>query len=368
MRARSTIAALVSAPLLWGMATAASCASGPDDQPEPVRRFRMGFSGFPPRAEMTAAVASIMTWTTRADAAIFHVEIPWQYLLAGGNAAAHVTREYAGLNDLYRSRGLTRFVTFDFTDGLAREREARELRALGRSIAESPVQAAARAYIREFVHQVQPDWIGLGAETNLVRLAAPRPVYDALRQLAALAAADVRAQRPSATLYTTVQAEVAWGRLQKSNRYEGVEEDFRDFPWIGALGVSSYPYLGGFATPAEMPDDYFARLRGGRTLPLFVAEGGWSSAAVAGSASSPTLQAAYVRRVTELLGQAGATAWLQLNFADLDLSAFPVPAGYEETLSLFTRIGLVDSELRAKPALAAWDSAFARPLVPLRTP
>lgn len=368
MRGRIPVTAVVTLPFVWGMVTAASCTSGPPDAPPATRGFLMGFSGFPPRADLTAAVASVTMWTSGADAAVFHVELPWQYLLAGGDAAAHVTNEYGGLDALYRARRLTRFVTFDFTDGLAREREARELRALGRSIGEPQVQAVARAYIREFVRLIQPDWIGLGAETNLVRLAAPRAVYDALRQLAALAASDVRAQRPSAILYTTVQAEVAWGRLQGTPRYAGVEEDFRDFPWIAALGISSYPYLGGFASPDELPGDYFARLRGGRSLPVFIAEGGWSSAPVPGSASSPSVQASYVRRMAALLHEAKAVAWLQLNFADLDLAAFPVPAGYDDVLSLFTRIGLVDSDLRPKPVLAVWDSLFARPHAPLRSP
>jgi len=51
---------------------------------------------------------------------------------------------------------------------------------------------------------------------------------------------------------------------------------------------------------------------------------------------------------------------IQLTFADLDLAVItpPPPPG----LAYFASIGLVNADLDPKPALAAWDSAFARPL------
>jgi hypothetical protein len=174
-------------------------------------------------------------------------------------------------------------------------------------------------------------------------------------------AADVRAIMPDATLYTTVQVDVAWGRLQGTNTWLGIADDFRDFPFSQVLGLSLYPYLAHYSAPAQVPVDYLSRLRNGRSIPMFVAEGGWTSASVASVQSSPALQASYVRRMGELLAHANAFAFLQLNFADLDLAGFPVPAGYEEILSLFLRIGLVDSELRPKPALAVWDSLYSLP-------
>lgn len=319
----------------------------------------MGFSGFPPKNDLAAAVASIQMWSQRADAAIFHVEPPWKHLLSGGNIAAHLDSHYVSLAQFYRSRQLKLFVTFDATDGLGRDKDSRELREAGRSIAETEVQQLYRDYVKAWVQAIRPDYIGLGAETNLIRLAAPPSIYGGLKQMLNAAAADVRAVVPDATLYTTVQVDVAWGRLQGTNVYAGIEDDFRDFPFAEVLGLSTYPYLAGFAAPGNIPLDYLSRLRNGRNIPLFVSEGGWTSAGVSNVQSSPELQAAYVRRMGELLAQAGAFAFLQLNFADIDPAAFPIPAGYDEILSLFLKIGLVDSELRAKPALSAWDSLFA---------
>jgi hypothetical protein len=48
----------------------------------------------------------------------------------------------------------------------------------------------------------------------------------------------------------------------------------------------------------------------------------------------------------------------QITFTDLDLAAWP---GTPSNLALFAYNGLVDANLAAKPALAAWDHTFARP-------
>ena len=359
-RHRSQTARVAGALLLATILMATSCTRDPAEPTSTVpRSYMMGFSGFPPKNDLDAAIASIQMWSQRADAAIFHVEPPWKLLLSTGDIAAQISTEHVGLARFYRSKNLKIFVTFDATDGLGRDKDARELREAGRSIAEPAVQQLYRNYVKAWVQAIQPDYIGLGAETNLIRLAAPRAVYDGLRTMLNAAAADVRAIAPGATLYTTVQVDVAWGRLQGTDAYIGVEEDFRDFPFVQVLGLSAYPYLGRFTSPEQVPVDYLSRLSVGRSTPLFVAEGGWTSAAVTNVQSSPELQARYVRRMGELLSHAGAFAFLQLNFADLDTSSFPVPAGYEEILSLFTRIGFVDSELRPKPALVVWDSLFA---------
>jgi len=86
-----------------------------------------------------------------------------------------------------------------------------------------------------------------------------------------------------------------------------------------------------------------------------------TSAAVGTVQSSPARQARYLRRLEKLADSSKAIAVFQLNYSDIDISAYqPLPAG--SILPLFASIGFVDAELRAKPALATHDSIFARPL------
>jgi hypothetical protein len=65
----------------------------------------------------------------------------------------------------------------------------------------------------------------------------------------------------------------------------------------------------------------------------------------------------------ELLDAAAAVALFQLELTDLALSFFP-PRPQGSILPLFASPGLVDTVLAPKPALAGWDSIYARPRNP----
>jgi hypothetical protein len=341
----------------------------PRAMPEPEissgtpRSFMMGFSVIPPKPDIKIAVRSMEIWTQRADAAIMHLDVPWALLLAGTSPEEALRRDGVDLEHYYRSKHLVLVITIDVTNGLGRESEAPALVAAHRSITEPAVQHLYRNYVRALVDMLHPDYLGLAAETNLVRAIAPRPVYDAVVRMTNDAAADIRRQRPASALplYVSVQVETAWGGLLKQGAFVGIDQDMRDFPFVNVIGLSSYPYLGGFKDPGQIPLDYYNRVRGSRSLPVMVVEGGWPSASVRGVfSSSPEMQARYIARQSELLDAAKAIGVFQLSFTDLDLGSFPKPL--PAILPLFATLGLVDSDLSPKPALAIWDKVYARPL------
>ena len=326
--------------------------------PAPPRTYRMGFSAIPPRADFALLLAALDLWRTRSDAAIMHVDPPWDTLLAGYPADSAVIKTQLDLANYFKATGRTLVVMIDATNGLDRASEHPALVAKGRSITEPAVQQVYRAFAVAMDTLLRPGYLGLVAETNLIRAAAPAPLYAAVRQVANDAAADVRAVDPAVRLYVSVQVETAWGRLT-GGPYQGVATDLVDFPFVQSLGLSSYPYLGGFVEPEDVPLDCYSRLAQGTGMPLMVVEGGWTSASVGGVVSSPAKQARWMRRHVRLLDQAGAVFVFQLTFTDLDLTRIPLPPG--SILPLFAALGLVDATLAPKPALAPWDSAFARP-------
>ena len=327
------------------------------------RSYRMGFSVVPPKPDLKIALQSLDIWTRHADAAIMHLDVPWALLLAGTSPEDALRKDGVDLEHYYRSKHLQLVVTIDVTNGLGRESESPVLVAAHRSIAEPAVQRLYRDYVRALVDMLHPDYLGLAAETNLIRVLAPRPVYNAVVRMASDAAADIRRSRSATALplYASVQVETAWGKLGGQNRFAGIDQDLRDFPFVNVIGLSSYPYLGGFSDPDQIPLDYYARVRGSRVLPVMVVEGGWPSASVRGVfTSSPEMQARYIARQSKLLDEAKAIAVFQLSFTDLDVGSFakPVPA----ILPLFATLGLVDTRLRPKAVLATWDKIFARRL------
>jgi hypothetical protein len=312
----------------------------------------MGFSAFPPRPVQADYLRAVDAWIQRADAAILHESVPWAALLSGTSAETAVRALNLPLVQGYKGRGLDVVFTIDLTNGLDRRSEDPTLVAMGRSLQEPAVQQAYRSYALAVASVLQPSHLGLAAETNLIRAVAPRSVYDAVVASANAAASDLRAAGFTAPLYVSVQVEVAWGR--PSGAFVGIDSDRQDFPFANALGLSSYPFLGGFAEPEQVPGDYFSRVNAAR-LSLLVVEGGWTST----GASSPERQARWIRRQFELAAQAQVLYVFQLLFTDLDVAAFGQPPG--SPLSPFAAIGLVSTELAPKPALAEWDLAFARP-------
>lgn len=323
------------------------------------RTYRMGFSGIPPRPDIAQAVAAIQMWVPRADQALILNEPPWDSLLAGVPADTLIRRDQLQLASYYRARGLRIVLSIDPTNGLNRASDSEPLVAAGRSLAEPEIRRLYRDYVLAADTLIRPDAVSVASETNLIRVAAPPDLYTAVIQNAAEAAAAIRAVDPDVAIFTTVQVETAWGRLGGVGAYEGIAQDRADFPFIQMLGLSSYPYLAGFAEPESIPVDYYARLVESAPLPVMVIEGGWSSASFDTTiVSSPEEQRRYVVRHAEILDRAGALGVFQLTFTDLDPAFFPPGT----ILPFFASLGLVDVDLNPKPALAAWDVVFARPL------
>lgn len=322
----------------------------------------MGFSAIPPRNDLPTALQGLGIWTAgHADAAIMHVSVPYAALLNGIAVHQEVDSNELGLANYYRAKGLPLFITVDVTNGLDRAREDPYLDSIGRSITDTAIQHVYVDYVLTLDTLLRPAYLGLAAETNLIRAAAPDSVYRAVVAMTNAAASRLRGVSGTLPLYVSVQVETAWGKLQNSG-YVGIAQDFADFPFVTAIGLSSYPYLGGFAAPESLPLDYYARLVAGHTIPTMVVEGGWTSVSVGPVVSSPALQARYLDRESRLLDSARSVAVFQLTYADLDLSAVTLPPG--SILPLFAHLGVVDSAFRAKPALAVWDRILARPHSP----
>src|SRR3954470_2353109 len=345
---------------LLGAATI-SCSSS--SAPTPASRtYRLGFSSTPPRLTIESVIQTITTWEPHADIALINQGVPWRALLADSSAPFLVTRDLKDLEVHYHGRGMPLIVEIDATDGLARDREAPELVALGRSISEPAVQQKYREYLAAVDSILHPEYLGLAMEVNLIRAIAPANVYAAVVMMCAGGENTLVAQNSPAKRFVSVQVETAWGRLPDVGHFVGIDRERADFPYIKALGLSSYPYLGGFPKPSDVPLEYYARLNASTAaaLPMLVVEGGWSSGSVPGVTSSPELQAQWIKRQMEIADRAALVAVTQITFTDLDLSTYPTPPG--SILPLFGQLGLVDADFNPNPSLAEWDRAFARPL------
>ena len=343
----------------WLVTALAGCGAGHDaTSPLEPRSFRMGFAASAPRADFALLLQSLDLFTRRSDAAIMSNEAPWESLLAGVPPDDFVRRQQLPLAQFYRGKGLRVWVYLDPANGLDRAGEANPLVAAGRSITEPAIQQLYKTYAVALDTLIRPDVFGAVLETNLIRAAAPPALYSAIRQVANDAADSIRAHDAVVQLSASVQVETAWGKFNNT-AYQGVDADFADFPFIQVLGLSSYPYFV-WLSPDSLPADYYSRLLAGHAVPAGVVEGGWTSESFSTVVSTPAVQQRYVDRQAALLASIHAIAWFQLTFSDIELHSLPpsLAAG----LLPFSRLGVVDTVLAAKPALASWDAQFARPL------
>jgi hypothetical protein len=330
---------------------------------KPVRSYRMGMQNSAPRFDdFDLIIQSLMMWSERADAAMITTEVPWEELLNGTDPVDYVVDNYVGLVDFYRSKNFKLWIYIDPQNGLDRTSDAVELQAVNKSIADADIQEIYRRFTFVMDSILRPEHLGLALETNLIRDAASPAIYNGVKKAANDAAAEIRAYDAGVKLSISVQVDHAWGNLVGGS-YQGVAQDFTDFPFMEELGLSSYPYFG-FDSPDEIPINYYERIIEGKNIPVFVAEGGWSSASVTtpeiSFVSSPELQAAYVNHHAKLLNRVQAIALFQLTFTDIDLESLPPDA--PENIVYFTFLGLVDEQLEPKAALSAWDKLFEIPL------
>jgi hypothetical protein len=349
--------------LLMGLLGLISCKK--DDAVPATRSYRMGFQNSAPRYDdFNLIIQSLQLWSTRADAAMITTEVPWDSLYAGHSIPHYVLNNYSGLVDYYRINNFKLWVYIDPANGLNRASDANALVAMGKSIAQDDVQKLYRRFVVVMDSMLKPDHLGLALETNLIRAASSASIYNGVKKAANDAVADVRAIDPTVKLSVSVQADVAWGGLNGNGSYIGINQDFADFPFVQELGISSYPYFD-IAKPEDLPIDYYAKLVAGKTLPVFVSEGGWTSQTFTGPnqeviTGSTALQQAYIVRQSQLLDHAKAVAVFQLTFTDIDLDH--LPTNTDPTIKYFAYLGLVDVNLQPKPSLSEWDNIFKRKL------
>src|ERR1700694_700564 len=206
MRACKAYSIMMTSVRTWALSACialavAGCPQAPREPPAPevsssgTRSYLMGFSVVPPKPDIKQAIQSMEIWTRRADAAIMHLDVPWALLLAGTSPEDALRKDGVDLEHYYRSKHLKLAVTIDVTNGLGRESEAPALVAAHRSITEPAVQRLYRNYVHALVEMLHPDYLGLAAETNLIRRIAPRPVYNAVVRMSNDAASDIRRAR-----------------------------------------------------------------------------------------------------------------------------------------------------------------------------
>ena len=230
---------------------------------------------------------------------------------------------------------------------------------LRKSLASDEVKRAYLNYVRRAVETFHPDYLNIGIEVGeLAKHSKSR--WQDFEVLFDYVRARIKQQYPdiqlgiSFGLYTLMEPEIA----ERSRRV--VEQS--DY-----IGISFYPYVGApnqLQAPPTQWRDPLDWLRQYTTKPIAMVETGYSSTDVTLASpemhlhGTPELQQQYL---TDLAAIAVRDKYLMVNwFLLTDYDALSARAGFKsgDGARLWEHIGLLDRDLRPKPALAVWQKAL----------
>jgi len=324
-----------------------------------LRTVRLGLSTLPPEETNDAVIGAFATIAQYADVALIQRPPPWADFLPGAQVSAattETTRFETTLLDQYK--GLKRFYAIDPTDSVVQRARIANLPSSidpQAGFNDPSLRAAFLSYTAYVVKNYKPDYLALGVEINMLYERAPAQ-FDAFVSLYKEAYDVAKAASPKTKVFPTFQLEDLEGMFGDIHppHWEVIDR-FRGK--MDALGISTYPFLAGIRSSADLPADYYSQLKDHYSGEILVAEAGYASAPVEGQVNVGTEedQQAFVVR---LLNDAQANGFsLVVWYAALD----PVFAtrGAE---SVFKDIGLRKSDGSNKLAWGTWEEWARRPL------
>ncbi|MBK7973305.1 MAG: hypothetical protein IPK07_08510 [Deltaproteobacteria bacterium] len=290
---------------------------------------------------------------------LFHAEpIGWESLGGPANVTVHSSAHEIAVQA--RKRGLQLVLAVLPVIGPARDTVALPASYTGAAKFSNP--EVRRAFLDEvewLTREIAPAYLSLATEIQGYFLAHPDD-YDDFASLAGEAYDRVKAIRPETRVFVYFQYEAIYrdffgGPALAAANLRGLLGPFE--PKLDLVGLSSYPALLGGATGSAvaLPDDYYGRLAGALTHPLFFAELGYpSQPSLIFLPASEDDQARFVARFDELVAGLPVDGSIWAFLHDPDLSSLPPGSVNPPQVAFFESCGLRRADGTQKPAWAAW--------------
>jgi hypothetical protein len=323
------------------------------------RSVRIGFSSLPAERTTAANIEAFATAAQYGDIVMIERTPPWEEFLPGGHVSKTTQQDTSfetTLLDQYSA--LQRFYIVDPTDGAVQRARIANLPAgidAQAGFNDPRLRQAFIAYVTYVISNYKPDYLALGSEINMLFERNPRQ-FDAFVSLYREAYTVAKAASPKTKVFPTFELEDLLGTFGTAHSpHWEVLDAFRGS--MDALAISSYPYLGGIASVADLPADYFTQVQSHWKGEILVAETGYASAPVEGEVNIGTEddQAAYVQRLLSDADAAGFSTVIWLAARDPSFAA-------SGTAVVFKDIGLRKGDGSNKVAWSTWEEWARRPL------
>jgi hypothetical protein len=339
-----------------------------------TRSFRLGVTRWPPELTLAgiAAVDAFVAANCDFVAPMLLGGVPWTEALSGAAFSTGVQNDLAYRPPAGKKMLVSIGALDDARARLAPYRGASDNQALPAPFDALPfdapeVKTAFASFALRVVDAMQPDYLAIGIEANVLLTQTPAawPAYLALHRATYQA---VKARHPALPVCFTIEALHFRGWATGSDPVAQRREVLALLATSDLVAWSVYPHMS-FAIPRPLPDGFFdflgelGRAAGGK--PVAVSESGYTSRNV--QVFALTLQGTpqdQERHVNLLLDAARRDRFaFVVNFAGIDFERLTaqLTGDAQQIANIWTYTGLQASDGSAKPALARWREHLAIP-------
>lgn len=269
-----------------------------------------------------------------------------------------VDESHRKLIGLARQNGLRLYLAFECLEG--DRKTIRGTRGAG-DFRDGEYRDAFRKAVMERVREYKPEYVNLCVELNM--LPTIDSAVDDFLPLYEQTYDEIKGISPHTKVFVSFQYEILASGTQDASEWMRIPNAtgsadgkriqlsvFRNLePHLDVIGISTYPRI--FTSPyapQDIPDDYFTLVFNETRKPVFIAETGAYSSGKNTIPSSEETQAAYLRRLYQLLNGRNVEAIMYVSLLDVDESEVPgLP-------SQFYTLGLLGSEGAEKDAWTVW--------------
>jgi hypothetical protein len=296
--------------------------------------FEMGFLPIPRQPiSKTHWIELFELLKDNADTLLHHAQINWKNPLD-----IESSRFIVGMS---RSYGLKLFIVVDPLSPNRNSLDPNLPKDFRPNFADKNVREGFKRFTLKLCTEFKPEYLALGSEVNSYFLQHPEEIKNFLYLYKETYAA-VKKISPETKITVTFQFESLSGTSGNKPQWELISMFEPD---LDVLAISTYPSFW-FASPSQMPPDYYSRLRKFSAKPLVIAESGWPSGGAKAYHGSAENQRQFLLRVAELTKGLDLKLWIWWFLHDWK---------GKEYADYFKTMGLKEANGVEKPAWITWQ-------------
>lgn len=356
------------------LSVALGCGGGGSDA---ARSYRMGFT---PWLYDGTFDAQNWVWSrinAEGDVISNHLEegVPWQAMFDGQDFSGSYLAELQYHKD-HRAAGRKWLVSINplntARNGLAPNRGATPAEPLtapwnGYALNSAQVKTAFLNYARKMVEFMDPDYLLIGVEVNLLIRNNPA-VWSAYVELHQYVYSGLKASYPTLPVAVSVFCVPYFPEFSSEDSLPAQMAGLADLtPFVDFVAFSVHPFMSALLAES-FPDDYFDRLFALTSKPVAISESsypaqGWSTLSGLTFNGSPEKQNAFLEKM--LAASQARGAWFVIWFAIRDYDALWISVlGQSQEALPWRDTGLYDEAGADRLAIHTWRKAFARSVAP----